>query len=304
MTELSALKPVKDIPGWFPWLDQRLFTHFLSEDAVVPRGDLVELGTYMGKSAALIGQFLHPGETFTVLDLFGSAPGDELNAVENARSYAELTRARFEQYYLTVHDELPVIVQDYSSAIVDHVKPATARFVHIDASHLYEHVAVDVESARRITLPDGLVVFDDFRSWHTPGVSAAVWEAVLDRGLRPICTSLQKFYGTFGDAAFHQDRLIDWVRSHPRHQFETVQVAGHPLVRVWDDESVARQKGGGDAKSPNLNRISADVAALDRRLTIMDERLAAVQRNLSGRSQSTGRRALRAARRWAASARG
>ncbi len=303
MTELSDLKPVKDIPGWFPWLDQRLFAHFLSEDAVVPRGDLVELGTYMGKSAALIGQFLNPGETFTVLDLFGATPGDEPNAVENARSYSRLTRDRFEQYYLSVHDELPVIVQDYSSAIVDHVKPGTARFVHVDASHLYEHVAVDVGSARRIMLPDGVVVFDDFRSWHTPGVAAGVWEAVIDRGLRPIATSLQKFYGTFGDPAPHQDRLIGWVRSHPRHRFETVEIAGHPLVRVWDDESVARQKGGGDAKSANLSRISADVAALDKRLTVIDRRLAAVQRDLAERSQSTGRRALRAARRWAASAR-
>jgi hypothetical protein len=300
VTELSDLKPVKDIPGWFPWLDQRLFTHFLSEDAVVPRGDLVELGAYMGKSAALVGQFLHPGETFTVLDLFGATAGDEHNAVENARSYAQLTRDRFEHYYLTVHDQLPVIVQDYSSAIVDHVKPGTARFVHVDASHLYEHVAVDVESARQILMPEGVVVFDDFRSWHTPGVAAAVWEAVVGRGLKPIGISLQKFYGTFGDAGPHLDRLTEWCRTHPRHRYEVVDIAGRPLMRVWDDESVARQRGETKAKSPG--RPNADVASLDKRLAGIDKRLAELQREVAAaRAQrSTSSRALRRVRRWVA----
>jgi hypothetical protein len=305
VTELSDLKPVTDIPGWFFELDQRLFTHFLAEDAVVPRGDLVELGTYMGKSAALMGQFLHPGETFTVLDLFGATPGDEQNAVENARSYSQLTRDRFEQYYLSVNAELPVIVQDFSSAIVDHVKPGSARFVHVDASHLYQHVAVDVESARQILLPDGVAAFDDYRSEHTPGVAAAVWEAVVSRGLNPIAISGQKFYGTFGDAAPHQQRLLEWSRSRQGYWTETVDVAGRPLVRIALKKTAPQQGAGQKSNSP-----SAD-ASLTKRLDRIDERLAAVQRELNAGSLSGagrravrgGRRALRATRRWVASAR-
>lgn len=90
------------------------------------------------------------------------------------------------------------MIEAPTSVISGEVKADTCRFVHIDASHLYEHVRDDIGAVREILLPGGLVVLDDFRSEHTPGVSVAVWEAVLNRGLRPICLSTQKLYGTWG----------------------------------------------------------------------------------------------------------
>lgn len=60
---------LKDVPGWFPPLDQVLFTWFLEKQQLA--GDLLELGVYMGKSAILLGHHLRPGEAFTVCDLFG-----------------------------------------------------------------------------------------------------------------------------------------------------------------------------------------------------------------------------------------
>jgi predicted O-methyltransferase YrrM len=48
------------IPGWFWPADQRLFAWFLS--AGTP-GDLLELGTYLGKSAVLIGGHLRPARS-------------------------------------------------------------------------------------------------------------------------------------------------------------------------------------------------------------------------------------------------
>ena len=40
------------------------------------------------------------------------------------------------------------------------VAPQSVRFLHVDASHLYEHVANDVDAAQDMLQPDGLVVFD------------------------------------------------------------------------------------------------------------------------------------------------
>src|SRR4051812_42106812 len=83
-------------------------------------GDLAELGVLYGKSAALIGSYLRPGETFTVSDLWEAPAGDASNADENASSYPDLTRAAFEaNYRRVVGSNLPQIVQGESSTIVD-----------------------------------------------------------------------------------------------------------------------------------------------------------------------------------------
>ncbi|GHB43541.1 hypothetical protein GCM10010377_37860 [Streptomyces viridiviolaceus] len=224
---------LKDVPGWFWPLDQVLFSWFLErQEARGTRGDLLELGAYMGKSAILLGHHLQDGESLTVCDLFGTEPPDEANRAELARSYSSLTRQAFERNYLAFHDTLPTIVQAPSSAIVDEVEPGTCRFVHIDASHLYEHVQGDIGAARDLLLPDGIVVLDDFRTEHTPGVAVAAWEAVLNRGLRPVCLSSQKLYGTWGDPEPVQEELLAALRGRDDCGVHVEWAAGHRLIRA------------------------------------------------------------------------
>ncbi|PAZ10754.1 hypothetical protein CLM62_39245 [Streptomyces sp. SA15] len=224
---------LKDVPGWFPPLDQVLFTWFLErQEANGFQGDLLELGAYMGKSAILAGHHLRDGEKFTVCDLFGGEAPDGPNKAETAKSYSSLTRQAFEQNYLSFHDELPTVIEAPTSVISEKVAPKTCRFVHIDASHLYEHVYGDIGAARDILVPDGIVVLDDFRSEHTPGVSVAVWEAVLNRGLRPICLSTQKLYGTWGDPEPVQDELLEMLRQRTDVGLSVQEAAGHRLVRA------------------------------------------------------------------------
>ncbi|MEV7782194.1 class I SAM-dependent methyltransferase [Kitasatospora sp. NPDC088351] len=203
------------IPGWFFNVDQEAFGHFLSAQNEAGRtGDILELGTYLGRSAVLLGDHLKPGEQLTVCDLFDSEAGDADNAAEMTMSYRKtLTRSAFEANYLAFHARLPVIVQAPTSALADGRIPAgSCRFVHVDASHLYEHVAGDIGVARAALAEDGLVVLDDYRSEHTPGVSAAVWQAVFTGGLRPVLLTPMKFYGTWGDAEAAQRVLLsrDW----------------------------------------------------------------------------------------------
>ncbi|MDN0195323.1 class I SAM-dependent methyltransferase [Streptomyces sp. S.PNR 29] len=228
---------LKDVKGWFPPLDQVLFTWFLERQRTNGiRGDLLELGAYMGKSAILLGHHLRDDEKFTVCDLFESDAPDEANQAESTKSYASLTRQAFERNYLSFHDALPTVIQGPSSVITQEVAPGTCRFVHIDASHLYEHVAADIVAARDILLPEGIVVLDDFRSEHTPGVSVATWEAVLSGGLRPVCLSTQKLYGTWGDPEPLQEELLAMLRERTDCGLSVQWAAGHRLVR-------ARSKG-------------------------------------------------------------
>lgn len=222
-----------DVAGWFHEVDQHLFHWFLNrqEETKTP-GDLVELGVYLGKSTILIGEHLRPGDAFTVCDLFGAPAPDEDNDAESTKSYKDLTRDEFEFNYRAFHEELPVVVQAPTGEILEHVAPGSARFVHVDASHLYKHVRADVEAARTMLNEDGIVVFDDYRSPHTPGVSAAVWEAVLTLGLKPIALSPQKFYGTWGDADSARRELVAWTTERTGFTADVQEVSGHELVRV------------------------------------------------------------------------
>ncbi|MFI0777039.1 class I SAM-dependent methyltransferase [Streptomyces sp. NPDC021212] len=234
-TAEAAQRPrsLNDVKGWFPSLDQVLFDFFLRrQERLGERGDLMEMGAYMGKSAIFTAAYLRADERYTVCDLFDAedAP-DENNAAEARKSYSTLTRTAFEQNYLAFHDELPHILQGTTSIVPSLVDDDTCRFVHVDASHLYEHVAGDIIAARDVLLPGGIVVLDDFRSEHTPGVAAAAWEAVFNRGLRPICLTTQKMYGMWGDPGPIQEEMLadeEWRRGmHTSRQ----EIAGARVLR-------------------------------------------------------------------------
>ena len=99
-----------DITGWFRWLDKTIFDAILTTQAKGPKGDFVELGAYLGKSAVVIGGYLREGERFVVVDLFEDAvtalPTDD-NRRENISSYSSLTRQEFERNYLALLPEAP-----------------------------------------------------------------------------------------------------------------------------------------------------------------------------------------------------
>lgn len=224
---------IADIPGWFFGADILLFRFFLGHQIDDGEfGDLAEMGVYQGRSAVLIGSYLQPGETFTVVDLFEDDEGtDGANARENVASYAGLTRQMFEKNYTAVHGTLPRVIQGLSSRIGEVARAGQHRFVHIDASHLYDHVRSDIAMANKLLKPSGIVVLDDFRSEHTPGVAAAVWEAVA-AGMHPIVLSSTKLYGTWGDVAPWLRSLSQWLPGSGL-EYETQTVAGNELFRVW-----------------------------------------------------------------------
>lgn len=286
-----------DVKGWFPKIDQRLFTWCLErQERLAQPGDLVELGSYLGKSAILMGRHLRKEETFTVCDLFDSEAPDDSNQAEMNRSYATLTRTAFETNYRAFHDSLPEIIQAPTSVILDHVQPETCRFVHVDASHLYEHVQGDIQAAHIMLPPEGIIVCDDFRSEHTPGVSAAVWEAVATSGLRPVCITTQKLYGTWGDHESVQDDLLKWLSVQDDIWYEVQQVAGRPLIRTkgrWVANQARR-------KDEEVRNLKDKLARTETQLASVRNELSDVRNSVSfklGRMVTAPPRAIRPRRR-------
>ena len=78
----------------------------------------------------------------------------------------------------------------------------------------------------------GVVALDDFRSEHTPGVSIAAWEAVLNRGLNPVCLSTQKLYGTWGDPEPLQEALLEMAAGRDDCHLSNQRAAGHRVIRL------------------------------------------------------------------------
>jgi hypothetical protein len=292
----AALASLDDVKGWFPKVDQLLFTWFLErQERQGLHGDLVELGSYLGKSAILMGRHLRDGETFTVCDLFDSEAPDDSNQAEMQGSYATLTRRGFESNYLAFHERLPEIVQGPTSLILDHVQPETCRFVHVDASHLYEHVHGDIQAAHVMLPAGGVIVCDDYRSEHTPGVSAAVWEAVATDGLRPVCVTTQKLYGTWGDADTVQDALLEWLGTRDDVWHEVQEVAGRRLVRIKGKKAPSKPNETQKLKE-RLAQSEKRVARAEDRLARTRDELESVRNSLSfriGRSLTALPRAVR-----------
>jgi predicted O-methyltransferase YrrM len=222
------------IPGWLQRIDVAAFRVLLPETAAhLSGGDLAEMGVYQGKSAVLLGSYLQQDEILTVIDLFGADAGDAANSRENGEQYADLTRKQFEGAYKAVHGVLPLVVQDFSSAITEHANHGSHRFVHIDASHLYEHVVGDLAAARTLLKPDGVVVIDDYQSRHTPGVAAAAWQA-MSAGLHPFLLTPAKMYATWGDATPWKKAIDSWVTSSC-DGYERQMIADDEVIRVWSN---------------------------------------------------------------------
>ncbi|WP_370096784.1 class I SAM-dependent methyltransferase [Streptacidiphilus sp. MAP12-20] len=230
-----------DVRGWFFGVDRFLFVWLLErQKRSAIAGDLIEMGAYLGRSAILVADYLRDGETFTVCDLFDSPAPDEANSGEMDMSYRDtLTRKAFEANYLAFHDALPNVIQAPTSVLSDgRIQPKSARFIHIDASHLYEHVIGDIRFAKEALTDDGVVVLDDFRSEHTPGVSAAVWEAVATLGLIPVVVTHNKFYGTWGDPHLVQEELVTDLSGHRDLTVYEENVRGRRLVRLRSKASL------------------------------------------------------------------
>lgn len=76
------------------------------------------------------------------------------------------------------------------------------------------------------------MVLDDYRSPHTPGVAAATWEAVFCHGLRPICVTPEKLYGTWADPEPVQDELVELHGDVEECYLDIDVIAGQRVVRL------------------------------------------------------------------------
>jgi hypothetical protein len=93
---------------------------------------------------------------------------------------------------------------------------------------------VDISAARTLLKPGGVVVLDDYRSEHTPGVAAAAWQAI-SAGMHPFLLTQSKMYATWGDATPWKQAIDTWV-TNSSHGYERQTIGDDEVIRVWSHD--------------------------------------------------------------------
>jgi hypothetical protein len=228
------LSYIDAIPGWLAREDALLLaglSAWQSDQGII--GDLIEIGTFQGKTAIALGYLVESGEELIVCDLFEDPAPSPSNRREQQVYYGGLQRRKFEEHFRQFHDQLPRVLQCPSGELRNRVRGSTCRLAHIDGSHIYDVVREDVLTAQELLVEGGIVAFDDYGCIKGLGVALAVWEQVLNHDLIPFCATDSKLYATWTPSLRPEERQVrSWLRFSGSFDVDTVDLSSHSVIRV------------------------------------------------------------------------
>lgn len=133
-----------------------------------PPGDLLEIGTYFGRSAMVMAWFVGPGERLVLCDAFEHETRDKYAATPTSTDVVSAIRRSTPR----LDPEMLVIHKGLSSSLV--LEPASRfRFVHIDGGHSTEEARGDLELVKPHIPVGGVIAVDDYDHPRWPGVHVA-----------------------------------------------------------------------------------------------------------------------------------
>ena len=231
---LDAYIPrMNEIHGGFHHPDPYVFAAICSaqtESGI--SGDILEIGSYLGRSTIVLGYLIGEDETLHVCEPFPNPDPDDPDFLpQTVDWYQTYNQEIFEENYLRFHDELPEIYAFSSTELPGKLTPSSFRFAHLDGSHTAEALESDIALARDILIDEGVISFSFYRTMHTLEVAAAVWREVADAAAFPICATETHLYASVTPYSAEQNAdLHARLRSTPRidvvpSQFRGVEVA-------------------------------------------------------------------------------
>jgi hypothetical protein len=179
------------LPGWFTVDDCGHFALILGLQAAAGlRGDLVEIGCYHGRSAAVLLAFLSPGEALVVCDLFRNHPVayDDPPTVERLIANLRSVHPQLDPQQLVIHDGASATLSLAGRAV---------RFAHIDGGHAEEEALGDLRLVAERLCPGGVIAVDDYHHRDFPGVTAAVDRFLVERPELHVAADLHR-HGALG----------------------------------------------------------------------------------------------------------
>ena len=221
-------KAVETIPGWSP-IDQLSMLFALTLSSSHLEGDVLEVGSWCGRSAVVLGMAarLCEGTKVHCVDLFPDKEdwyqnedgtyslsvvidGAKIDALQQNTVWAE----PYERDIAPIYDRfrstwdafdgaiktngLQDIVTPYKATINTFAKAAPddlkVRLAFLDGDHGFDAVCNDIETVERFLVPGGWICFDDAFSFYD-GINAAIRERVIDNPGYDCCQQLtRKFF--------------------------------------------------------------------------------------------------------------
>lgn len=198
------------VDGWFFEADVEMFSKLLaSQTAEGVTGDILEIGAYQGKSAILMGYSLRDDEELVICDLFSDVMHHADISARPRQQYAGLEQQQFLANWDRFHTRRPTLAVCESMQL--DLGDRALRFAHIDGCHSYRCVASDIRLALSHMASRGVIALDDYRGVETPGVAAAIWQAVGNGVLFPFAATYMKLYAcaSAADQSYWGKRVRD-----------------------------------------------------------------------------------------------
>jgi hypothetical protein len=225
------------VRGWLQDIDLHVFLAINSlQRAVGIKGDMLEIGTFYGQSAILLGYCLEsPPEELWVCDPFGNTSGFGAESLtHHDRHHSDLRRDAFEKNYLRYHDRLPIIIEAPSRGLDRQKLEGRFRMIHVDGGHTYDDVREDLITVRGSLVRGGVVVLDDWSQFHVPGVAYAIWEEYARGELIPLAVTQFKIYATRDASAMRAADLEARLVAIPNMQVVDRHELGKHVVPRYD----------------------------------------------------------------------
>jgi hypothetical protein len=223
---------IESTPGWLSRIDAEVM-HLLStmQKGRSKGSGVLEIGTYAGRSALALGASIGGGEILYLCDPYLESPHTPmLDQVDGTRLGPQVPVGRLATCFPTLSVEF---LQCKSSELSDRgLRELKVRLVHVDGSHSYDDCRSDILWAlSHIDSIMGLIVVDDYRSAHTPGVAAAFWELFLAELFEDCILTDHKAYALIGKQWTGWSRaLLRVLDGHVR--MYTERVGSRTLTRV------------------------------------------------------------------------
>ncbi len=171
----SLYAEIKALPGYFTYDDVVAFTLLLRTQSISGvTGDLLEIGSYHGRSTVVIGRCVQPGERFIVCDTF-ERPTELTYPNPPTPEGLRRTLARLAPNL----GQVDVRASRSDELDLDGV---VLRFAHIDGGHSYEVALHDLRFAASHLAPNGIIAVDDYQHPSWKDVTAAVDAFVAESG--------------------------------------------------------------------------------------------------------------------------
>ena len=163
---------VDPVPGWFNLDDASHFWLVLRmQSALGVTGDLLEIGSYHGRSTAFMAACLEAGERLVVCDAFEADTEDEYRDKPSAMTLrANVARVRPRRGRPGRRARMPD--SDLTLGTDE-----SFRFVHVDGGHTADAVHGDLELVAPSLLPGGVIAVDDYHHplWSEVHVGVDRW---------------------------------------------------------------------------------------------------------------------------------